>query len=250
MNVSFEEGLAVLEAIARNTSHSTVSQISSQTRFDEITVQETLRILETARYVSVSPGSSRVSLSPKLWSLGFCLKDPMVLKRVADRYLSELAIETRESACLGVIADNEIILVAGIDVPEPTMSGFEVGTKLRVCDCALGKAILAFQPAEVIGEVEKSVLPAPTPHGPEAFRSELELIRSRRYALHCDEAGGMKYEIAAPIHGAGDVVEAAVGISGPRSRLTPDIIPALAEHVLAAARAISRQLNQLNTGAP
>jgi DNA-binding IclR family transcriptional regulator len=244
MNISFEEGLAVLEALARNSPHSTIHQISSQTHFDETTIQETLKILEATRYISPTSDSSRISLSPKLWSLGFCLKDSSALKRVADRYLSELAMETRESVCAGVIADRDIVLVAGINVPESAVAEFDVGTKRPVQDCALGKAVLAFQPLHVIGEVEKG-LSAMTAgaHAPGALRAELELIRSRGYAIHLDEKRGTECEIAVSVRGSGEAVEAAIGISGPSSRLTPDVIPALAEQILATAEKISRQLS-------
>lgn len=250
MNVSFEEGLTILEAIARNNSRSTVSQIRSQTRFDERVIQETLKILEATKYIFMSHESSHVSLSLKLWSLGFCLKDPIALKRVADHYLSELALETRESACVGVIADDEIVLAAGIHVPEPAMTEFEAGTRMPVYDCAIGRAILAFQPFEVISEVEKRFsTTAAGEREPEALGRDLERIRSRGYAIHFGERYGMRCEIAAPIRCAGDVVEAAVGISGLSSRLTSDVIPALAGHILAAADGISRQLNRLHAGA-
>jgi len=244
MNISFEEGLAILEALARNSRHSTISQIRSQTHFDESTIQETLKILEATRYISLSCTPSRISLSPKLWSLGFCQEDPTALKRVADRYLSELAMETRESARAGVIADQEIVLVAGINMPESAVPELAVGTKLPVRDCALGKAILAFQSAQLIGEA-KEIIPATdsAQREPEALRRELELVRSRGYAVHFDETRGMECEIAAPVRCAGESVEAAICLSGPSSRLTPDAIPALAEHVLAAADRISRQLS-------
>jgi DNA-binding IclR family transcriptional regulator len=243
MNISFEEGLAVLEALARNSHHSTIHQISSQTHFDESVVQETLKILEATRYISPSSNSSRISLSPKLWSLGFCLKDPTALQRVADRYLSELAMETRESVCAGVIADKDIVLVAGINMPESAVTAFEVGARRPAQDCAMGKAILAFQRPHVISDAERSLsTTAAAGRGPEALRAEFELIRARGYAIHLDEKRGTECEIAAPVRFAGEMVEAAIGISGPSSRLTPDVIPSLGGSILAAAEKISRQL--------
>ncbi|MGO4407711.1 IclR family transcriptional regulator [Bosea sp. RAF48] len=249
MNISFEEGLAVLEALARSNCPSTISQISLQTRFDEDTIQNTLRILEMTRYVSVSRHSSRVALSPKLWSLGFCLKDPTDLKRVAERHLSKLAMETRESACLAVIADKEIVIAAGINAPEPTVTEFDVGTKVPARHCAAGKSILAFQSLQIMREFETSVFEvAREKSDVEAFRRELELIRARGYAIEFGEAGGMRCEVAAPIRCADGVIEAAVGISGPSNRLTSEVIPVIAENILEAAEEISRELNYLSGG--
>jgi len=153
-------------------------------------------------------------------------------------------METRESVYAGVIADKDIVLVAGTNSPESAMAAFAVGAKRRVQDCALGKAVLAFQPPRVIDEVERSFSAAATEGSdPEALRAELELIRSRGYAIHLDEKRGTECEIAVPVIFAGETVEAAIGISGPSSRLTPDAIPALAEHILATAEKISRQLS-------
>lgn len=80
-------------------------------------------------------------------------------------------------------------------------------------------------------------------HRTESLRTELELIRSRGYAIHFDEGRGTECEIAAPVRFAGETIEAAIGISGPSGRLTPDAIPALAEQILAAAEKISEQLS-------
>lgn len=152
-------------------------------------------------------------------------------------------MKTRESACVAVIADQEIVFAAGINVPEPTVAEFAVGTKIPAHACAVGKAILAFQPTRVISDVAESLLAAaPANRDPGAFRRELEEIRWRGYATHFDKDGGMNCEIAAPIRYADGVIEAAVGISGSSSRLTPDAIPALAEHILEAAEGISREL--------
>ena len=153
-------------------------------------------------------------------------------------------METRESVYAGVIADKDIVLVAGINSPESAMAAFAVGAKRRVQDCALGKAVLAFHPPQVIDEVERSFSAAATEGSdPEALRAELELIRSRGYAIHLGERRETECEIAAPVRFAGETVEAAIGISGPSSRLTSDAIPALAEHILATAEKISRQLS-------
>ncbi len=158
-------------------------------------------------------------------------------------------METRESVCAGVIADKDIVLVAGINAPESALTEFEIGTKVPVQDCALGKAVLAFQPVQVIDEVERSISTvAAADRGSEALRTELELIRSRGYAIHLDEKRGVECAIAVPVRFAGETVEAAIGIAGPSSQLTLDAIPALAEHVLAAADKISRQLSQVNAG--
>ncbi len=82
----------------------------------------------------------------ELWD--FATKDPTALQRVADRYLSELAMETRESVCAGVIADKDIVLVAGINSPESAMAAFEIGAK-RACKIApWERPFFAFSPLE------------------------------------------------------------------------------------------------------
>lgn len=246
MNVSFEAGMAVLEALAGSKHPKTIDQIRSQTRFDQEIVQETLRILETTRYISISQASEIITLSPKLWSLGFCSKATADLTRVADHHLSELVMSTGESACMAIIADTEIVVAAGFNVPGPMGAEFEVGTKVPALACAAGKAILAFQSLEVIGELEQSALAAaPTQGDPHAFRREFEDIRSQGYAAHWTGGDSARCEMAAPIRCADGAIHAAVGISGSSSRLTDEVIPAMAEHILEAADRISRELQCL-----
>lgn len=250
MNVSFEAGMAILEALADSNYHKTIDQLDSHTNFERKKLYETLRVLEESRYISISHNSKIVTLSPKLWSLGFCWKAKADLKRVADYHLSDLVMSTGESACLAIIADREIVIAAGLNVPEPAGAEFEVGTKLPAVACAGGKAILAFHPLEMTGKLEKCTLATiSSQHDLGALQRELEEIRLQGYAAHWNEFDGMKCEIAAPIRCVGGVTEAAVCISGSSSRLTREAIPAMAERVLATAERISRDLKLPRTEA-
>jgi DNA-binding IclR family transcriptional regulator len=77
---------------------------------------------------------------------------------------------------------------------------------------------------------------------PAALQEELAKIRGRGYAMDDEEYELGVRGIASPIRDDSGNSVAAVGVNGPAQRLTKNRLRALAEHVNAAAKAISLRL--------
>jgi len=102
------------------------------------------------------------------------------------------------------------------------MSG-SVGTRAPVHSTAVGKALLAFQPDEVVDGVLARGLPASTPNtltDARALRRELAAVRSRGYAIDDEESEVGLRSIAAPIRNDAGQVVASISIAGPAHRIT------------------------------
>ena len=95
---------------------------------------------------------------------------------------------------------------------------------------------------EILGKVDWEPFTNNTVIDPAAFRAELELIHQRGYAVSMGEWQSDADGVAAPILGAGAEIQAALTISGPIQRYTPEIIDDLAARILKATRIISSQM--------
>lgn len=76
---------------------------------------------------------------------------------------------------------------------------------------------------------------------PAKLEEQLAEVRKLGYAYSVDEHEIGLAGVAAPIRSLGGGVIAAVVASGPSFRITSEKVPELAEHVLAAAAAISER---------
>ena len=111
---------------------------------------------------------------------------------------------------------------------------------------ALGKAAIAYLDEDTVEELLTDELTRLTGHtltGPAAVRRELEFVRTRGFAREREEAILGEGGIAAGIFARSGEPVGAIGIAGPRERiLRGGREPALAAHVIEAARGVSRDL--------
>jgi DNA-binding IclR family transcriptional regulator len=138
-----------------------------------------------------------------------------------------------------------VIVVHHAFRPDSTLQILEVGAQLPVHASALGKAILAYAPANVIDDLTAEALPKLTSRTLSAreLRAEFPAIHERGVARERDEAVLGEASVAAPIFDHLGHAVGAIGVVGDTERIVPrgpakGIVAAVTE----AARGISREL--------
>ena len=121
-----------------------------------------------------------------------------------------------------------------------------VGASNPVHCTSVGKAILAFMPAERIAEVIRKTrferFTSRTITSADAFRAEIEKTHRRGYAVDDEELEEGLRCIAVPILDAQKFPVAAVSVSGPSFRVTAKKLPEIAHHLLQCVRGISMDM--------
>ena len=140
------------------------------------------------------------------------------LVRLARPVLEQVGADTQESVHLSVIRGEKVVQVAQVD------SRYLLGTRdwteidVPAHTSALGKVFLAWGVLAVPGARLDKLTPA-TITSKTGLEHDTEAARRRGYTLTVDELEVGLAGVAVPVRGArGDVV-AALGISGPTSRL-------------------------------
>jgi DNA-binding IclR family transcriptional regulator len=112
----------------------------------------------------------------------------------------------------------------------------------------VGKALLAFQPPEIVQQVIDNGLKQYTEHtiiDGEALKAELALIRQKGYALDDEEIEVGLRCVAAPIRDHSGHVAAAISVAAPVQRMSKKNVLATIPSVVSAAESISRRLGYL-----
>jgi len=156
--------------------------------------------------------------------------------------LQDLSHTLDANVRLGVLRDFEVAYIEKPAGRRP-ISTFEHDKRLPVHATAMGKALLAFSPPEVVHLLLMQGLKAFTPHtitAPERLRRTLAVVRLSRLAVARWEWEVGRSALAVPVFGPGGGVVAAieVRVEDPAAQLAT-VRPAL----VVASRSLSRQLS-------
>jgi DNA-binding IclR family transcriptional regulator len=134
----------------------------------------------------------------------------------ARRVLEDLAAAGGEGVVrLGMLENSEIAFMERTAGGRSGPASFRSGT-LPVHATAMGRALLAFAPADVLDRVIAKGLPACTPYTctrPERLRRTLAVIRLTRVAVVRREYDTDTSSVAVPVFGPGGAIAAALEVS-------------------------------------
>jgi IclR family acetate operon transcriptional repressor len=240
-------GLRALEAVVFGAGREggvTVATVAQQLGLRRGKAYRLIRTLEAAGYVRRN-GDRQYVPAGKVVELSARVLDGMELRALADPVMVELMEECSEAVHLGVLRGATVMYVHKIDAPHVLRMHTQVGSLMPAHSTALGKAILAFSPKEVVDELLSHPLVARTPAtvtSPPSLREELEGVRARGYAVDNIENEPDIRCVGAPVFDHTGGVVAAVSVSAPVTRFSSELIELNGIRVAAAAQRLSRLL--------
>jgi IclR family acetate operon transcriptional repressor len=234
--------LRILEALQGSSGGLGLKAICDRTGIHKSTAHRFLKHLERERYLLRTEAGAYL-IGPRLSQLSARGNQEATLQAVARPILWELWKSTQETVNLAVLDQKTALYVDVIESPHEFRLSSRVGTRRSVHVTALGKALVAFLPSETQETILDSIaFQAATPRtigNLVQFRQELEKVRRQGYAVDDEEAVQGARCVSAPIlNSAGEPI-AAVSVSGPVTRVSPNLVNALAGAVTSAAGAIS-----------
>ena len=159
----------------------------------------------------------------------------------ARRVLEDLTTAARTGAALGILTDAGVAYIEKRCDHSPVTT-FAQTPRLPAHATALGKALLAFSPADLVDGIIGRGLKAYTPNtltDPERLRRSLASIRLTRVAISRWELEPGVSGVAVPVFGAGGIAVAALGLSTPNLRTDLAMVSSV---LTVAARGLSREL--------
>ena len=142
----------------------------------------------------------------------------VALRGAALPHLESLLLQTRQVVHFAVLRKQEVLYLERLSTSSD-VSPATVGDRLPAHLTGVGKALLAYAPAETIGRYLEHRLAARTDASitsPDSLRHELARIRNLGVAFDHAEAAGGLHRVAAPVRIGGRAV-AAVSVAYPSS---------------------------------
>ncbi|MFN0172044.1 MAG: IclR family transcriptional regulator [Bryobacteraceae bacterium] len=177
-------------------------------------------------------------LGPEVSRLGLLALGNVDLTIMADEAMQWLCSKTGETVHLAVLDGAEALNIAQVDGPAIVGIGNWVGRRTDLHSAANGKVLLAFGESNLL----KRPLPAITLRtitSVEVLRSQLKQVRELGWASNTGELEEGLNAVAVPVFDASRSCRAALSVSGPSYRISPNRFPHVAELCKQAARLIS-----------
>jgi len=197
--------------------------------------------------------SGRYGLASGLTDLSAGHVDPNELRARSMNWADPLAARSGEAVRVGVRTGTEALIVHYVFRPDHSQQQADVGAQLPGHATALGKVLLAHNPAAVALFPARGVTSytARTITSRSALTMELLQARSQGYAVEFGEHRPDQAGIAAPIFGSGGLTVGAVEIHGDLDRIcdpSGTARPKLVAQVVDCARAVARELKTERSG--
>ncbi|NGP08059.1 IclR family transcriptional regulator [Rhodococcus sp. 14C212] len=236
--------LRVFEAVA-DSQPVGLSELARRLDVPKSTVQRCLKTLHEAGWVRPAPGEGRWSITGRAFTVGSAVAAGDHLRDAVLPELGALQSAVGETIHLAVPDGDELVLVERLDSPHQLRAFLALGTRLPLHAAATGKAYLATLPDERIASY-LAATPAKvtdrTETDPDRLRDEIGLIRERGYATTEQELHEGISAVAVAVRDRTGTARACFSISGPSSRLTPELFEEYGSTALRTRDAIEQAL--------
>jgi len=249
---SVERTLDLLEALAEM-GEAGIAQLSGRVGLHASTVHRLLSTLIARGYARQNPETGRYLLGLKPLDVARAVRDHLDLRMESLPVLRELMRKSGETANLAVLDDHHLVYLEQVSAPGWMLRMFvQVGARAPLHSTASGKVLLAHLPPESLRAMLSSYRLVPyasrTIVDMGVLLDELEEVRQQGYATDQGEQEEGVSCIAGPVRDHTGEVVAAISISGPWIRITPDRVPLLVPLVLGACARLSAALGYRGQG--
>ena len=233
---SLDRGLAVIRAFGPDRDRLSLSEVARATGLTRAATRRFLLTLVQLGYVRND--GREFSLRPRVLELGYAYLSGLALPEIASPHLEELVAKVRESSSISVLDGDHIVYVARVPTKRIMTVAISVGTRFPAHATSMGRVLLAAMDPEeferYLSRANLDALTGRTVTDPEQLTDVVREVAKHGYAIVDQELEEGLRAIAAPIHGAGGSVTAAINLSAHASRVSlaamkTDLLPALQE---------------------
>lgn len=229
----------LLDLLQAETEGISLARAAEVTELPKASAFRYLATLEGCRYVDRNPDSGLFRLGTALLPL-----EIRQLSRLTQRirpHLEELRDEFQETANLGMFDGRGIVYLDIVESTHTMRLAARPNDRAPIHCTALGKAIAADLPEELVREILKEEgMPRRTPRtivSMKAFLEALTIIRKKGFAVDIEENEIGALCVAWPLQIGG--VRLSISVSGPSARLTQKRVPEVAKKLEQVANTLS-----------
>ena len=222
-----------------------LSELAADLKLPFATAHRVVATLCESGVAEQDPATRRYRLTGKALWIGTGYLRRSSVYRTAFLELQVMARRVQGLVHLATIESDKVLYLHTVGSPSAVYLYADTGERRPMHCTGLGKAMLAYQPDEVVNRIVSKKLEKLTPKtitSAAAFREELAAIRKRGFALDDEENAPALRCVAAAIRDSSGKSVAAFSVSAPIAVLRDDVIPTVSDIIREAAMRVSSQL--------
>jgi len=236
--------LEIFELLAKNKNGLSVVDISKNLNIPQSSASNLVKTLLDSGYLTRDETKKYV-LGVRLIQLGAVAMESLDIGVVAKPILQRLVERVQETVFLAIRAQNEVVYILKIDSNSSVNTTAQPGYHRPLYHTGLGKAFLSSmtkkEQNEILSNIDLIAITSHTITNKETLIEQLEQFRCQGYSIDDEEGEYGLYCIATTVSNLDKNIEAAISISGLKTRLLPkkDVIT---RYLIDSANEISLRL--------
>lgn len=250
---SLEHGLDLLAALSTAGRPLGITELSCCLGLAKGSIARLVATFVQRNYVARDPKTAKYRLGLRIWELGHGALADLDVRDLAQPVMEQLHAATHETVHLTVLTDEGyMVFLDKLDSTKAIRPNVQLGARLPPYCVANGKAVLAFRPEAQVKKILRGRLrrfTSATVTGKRDLLAVLDGVHRLGYAVNNGEFRADVSGVAAPIRDHTGLAVAALGISLPTIRMTPEVTAELGRLVVKGAQEVSLALGQRCDGA-
>ncbi len=238
---SLARGLKILDLLSQSQEGVGITEMAEVLEINKSSASRLVNTLVKYGYADKDEATRLFHLGPRVVTLSRSILTRLPLREVAKPYLRQMMEATGECAHLGILAHGCVLYIDQVESPATLRVNAEVGTLNPLHCTALGKVLLAFNDLEIPNSLE--IFTPQTITDTEILRSHLDTVRRLGFAVDDEEFDTGVRCIAVPIFDFRNKAIGSIGISGPSTRITDELLPDLAATVVKIGKELSERMS-------
>lgn len=212
---SLAKGLEVLTCFSRQTVRPTLSEVAQLTGLTPASARRSLMTLVELGYLETD--GKRYWMQPRVLLIAYAFLSSSPMPSLSQPLLDSLSQQTQESASIGQLIGDDVIIIARSTARRSLSAGLAIGSRLPVYCSSLGRALLAGMDCgdalELLQSVPKKALTKATIFDQDRVWELVESCRKNGWTASDGELELEVRSIAVPIRDQNGVAKAAMSIA-------------------------------------
>ena len=239
---SVEKAILILNTLSEEKDGMPLGDIAYRLDIPKSTVYGLLATMLQYSVVAQNPENGNYSLGFQVFEWGHIMAKNLDIRAIAEPYMIRLLEQFQSTVNLGYMNHDEVLYLYKLNsVRAPRLNTFS-GGRLPMHATGIGKAMMAYLPANKLDKIINSGLTVFTPRTISngfMLKRELEKVRKNGYAVEKGESFDNVYCIAAPVFDRNGDVNYAISVSCKASDVTEELSQKIIREVLEASDSIS-----------
>jgi DNA-binding IclR family transcriptional regulator len=237
------KGLSVLECFKDSDEYG-VTEVGQIVGLPESSVQRIVNTIEMMGYLYQNPLNRKYRLSPRVLQIYNKSLNLLKWKDLARRHMLALNERFGESVNLAVRDQDKCSYIELVESRHHLRPYFTLNDSYPLHCTSLGRSLLSDLADDLILSLMPDPIPQLTPMTIVDRKKVLEKIkeiRQHKYAIDDEEFYLGLVCVGGPVFGVGDKVVAALSVTAPKVRMTPEVIAEIVPAVLGTTQRISEE---------